>query len=374
MVVRKSAPLVEDNKLVVAKDLAERKRSSSMSAAQDSGDQSDLRQVAEISKANSIITDQNGTAVKEDKVTYSISIFRKRPARTDTLTSCNDLDDISFEEGTGKGGDDVDLDNISVASSSEYIARDSLTLESSMMKQWKKSHFHIDADSLPDYAKKSQDDDVTSSDSGFASSATSSIQNSKSDDLSPTKERRFSKNSGAASSPAQHNKIGLRRSNARRTKTPPSPTVIRRKQHKSYDPVALRARESRDNAGMWRHSEAPVNANAEGDESSSSDSECENEYEHIWEFATGRKPRHSHVSKTAKDASLDLNFNFPAIPALPNPRLEMRFDSPVDLIRRFLATNRGPNEIFPVPRKSERGGKAMSKLKLILRRLDPQTA
>ena len=55
------------------------------------------------------------------------------------------------------------------------------------------------------------------------------------------------------------------------------------------------------------------------------------------------------------------------IPHLPNPRLELTFRSAFDDIRLFLANNRGDDEVFPVPRQSERGGKAIKKLKACLK-------
>ena len=56
----------------------------------------------------------------------------------------------------------------------------------------------------------------------------------------------------------------------------------------------------------------------------------------------------------------------PTIPNLPYPRLELTFRSAFDDIRLFLANNRDDDEIFPVPRKSERGGRAIRKLKKVL--------
>ncbi len=67
---------------------------------------------------------------------------------------------------------------------------------------------------------------------------------------------------------------------------------------------------------------------------------------------------------------VDINFNFPDIPPLPHPRLELTYRSAFDDIRLFIANNRRPNEIYAVPRLSERGGKAITKLKQYLQKVE----
>ena len=380
---RKSAPLSEVGKLAL---LDERKRSSSLSAAQDAK----MASQDEICKTNSIIVlpkdekrrnsddadSQEVEDAEQGQITYPMSILRKKPSKPEQLKSCSDLMDA----------DGIDLESLSGESrTSEF--RDSI-FESPMLKQFKKSqHFLIDQDSLPDYHKSnttsvvstaSETDSFTYDPSILRRPKLSSTGSSTGEE-SPTSKvgPKFSKNPAMTNntfSPPTKQKLGLKRSNAKRTKTPPSPNK-KLTQHKSYDPKMLRQLKTKPSSAqmmmMSRHSDASggyTNSDVfeEEEESSDSDPDHENEYEAIWTWQTARRDRPAEtVSLTAED----VNFDFPPIPTLPNPRLEMQFNSPFDEIRRFLAYNRGPNEVFPVPRKSERGGKAMSRLKSMLTRL-----
>jgi len=59
-----------------------------------------------------------------------------------------------------------------------------------------------------------------------------------------------------------------------------------------------------------------------------------------------------------------------AYPPLPYPRLELTHRSSFDDIRLFLAANRTCDEVYPIPKASERGGKAIAQLKSFLSKLD----
>ena len=72
------------------------------------------------------------------------------------------------------------------------------------------------------------------------------------------------------------------------------------------------------------------------------------------------------------DTIKDIKFDFPPIPALPHPRLEMTWDSVFDQIRTFIAQNRAPKEVYATPRKSRVPGKAMKELKSYLAELDKE--
>ena len=69
------------------------------------------------------------------------------------------------------------------------------------------------------------------------------------------------------------------------------------------------------------------------------------------------------------------SFNFKPIPELPNPRLEMTWDSVFDKIRNFIAKNRGPNEYYYTHRKRrdltpDEPGLGIGKLRTLLAKLD----
>ncbi len=378
--LRKSSPLSVEGKMALVSDLKERKRSSSLNAMLDDAptgtteELTPLKQEASKSNSNIISAAVPGNAAENaelSQITYPLAILRKKPVRTEALKSCSDLMDVVGDTGSVVNST-VDLESLSGESSaSEYIARDSL-FESDMMKKYKKSqHFLIEQSSLPDYGQSesaSRSDSVTSVDV-----KTNDDQNTALSQKTSTENAgvvKYSKNA-ASKSPKTKEKVGLKRSNAKRTKTPPSsPTVNKLAQHKSYDPHVMKQLKIKPSMGpLSRHSDVFTNSDAFAEDSDDDDSDYENEYEAIWNYRTA--PRDKHNQQETNLDELDLNFDFPPIQTLPNPRLEMRFDSPFDLIRRFLAHNRGPNEIFPVPRKSERGGKAISKLKLILSRLGP---
>ena len=83
---------------------------------------------------------------------------------------------------------------------------------------------------------------------------------------------------------------------------------------------------------------------------------------------TAASPPPSTPSSVYEDASF--NVNYPPIPALPNPRLEMSWGtSPFNEIRLFLANNRSRDEFYPTPDRSETDGKAVQKLKSFLESL-----
>ena len=386
--IRKSAPLSEGGKLTLRDKVEDRKRSSSLSAAQEAT----MSHQDEICKTNSIIVlpkernSRNSNAVEQKKsgdaeqaqITYPMSILRRKPVRTGALKSCSDLMD----------NDDQDLESLSGESQTSEF-RDSI-FESPMLKQYKKSqHFLIDQNSIPDYHKSSTSNasrpESNSSErnalgydpsilrknqSGTRTASTDSSAGEESPNAKTAP--RFSKNTtvkpSQVASPQTRKKVGLTRSNATRTKSPPTKIM----QHKSMDPLMFKQLKTKPStAQMVRHSDASggyANSDVFDEEDEDSDSNHENVYEKIWvNWETA--PPHRKYRETLTPTEEDFNFDFPPVPPMPFPRLEMRFDSPFDEIRRFLAYNRGPNEVFPVPRKSERGGKAMSKLKLILSRL-----
>ena len=66
---------------------------------------------------------------------------------------------------------------------------------------------------------------------------------------------------------------------------------------------------------------------------------------------------------------------FPPIPNLPHPRIELTFRSAFDDIRLFLANNRDDNETYASRgRKKGHEGKAIHRLKIFLARLDRDMA
>ena len=257
--VRKSAPLSESHKMALLDD---RKRSSSLSEAQEAR----MASQDEICKTNSIIVlpkddksrnshnvelQKSGDA-EQGQITYPMSILRRKPVRPEALKSCSDVIDAD--------ADCIDLESLSGEShTSEY--RDSI-FESPMLKQFKKSqHFLIDQDSLPDYRKSSNTTSVMSTTESISSESNglgydpsilrrprtrSKSTESSAGEESPTAKvaPRYSKhptatNSAQVFSPPTKQKLGLKRSNAKRTKTPPSPNT-KLAQHKSYDPKMLR--------------------------------------------------------------------------------------------------------------------------------------
>ena len=72
--------------------------------------------------------------------------------------------------------------------------------------------------------------------------------------------------------------------------------------------------------------------------------------------------------------SIPSDLHFEPIPELPNPRVELTFGGAFDDIRRFIANNRGPSEMYAMPNKGNTNGEAVRKLKAFLNSIQHQSA
>ena len=74
------------------------------------------------------------------------------------------------------------------------------------------------------------------------------------------------------------------------------------------------------------------------------------------------------VPDTDKDKAATANgvANFPPVPPLPHPRMELTHRTAFDDIRLFLANNRKSDEVFPTPRRTQMRGKSIDQLKEFL--------
>ena len=176
-----------------------------------------------------------------------MSILRRKPVRPEALKSCSDVIDAD--------ADVIDLESLSGEShTSEY--RDSI-FESPMLKQFKKSqHFLKIKIRYPIIVSQATQQASCPQPRVFPQKATVWVMiqvycEGRERDLNPPsprpvknhqrlKLRRDTPTSHgdeqyAGFSPPTKQKLGLKRSNAKRTKTPPSPNT-KLAQHKSYDP------------------------------------------------------------------------------------------------------------------------------------------
>ncbi len=340
-----------------------------------------LPESTEITQANSVI--DLSKSPKEDKITYPMSILRRTPKRPSVLKSCSDLmmaveqsEDFS-EPNSAKS---------SMKSKSEYLIGsdgDVSMPESSQMIMFKKFKQVLKNKSMPyqETGDLSDSDCETSSaeikpemrtkskskpELRSKSKSESSDGEDTSRDTSPSK---FKKNPAAPS----HNRLVLKRSNAFYKKDKVSPTSSTERHsstmaNRSEYSTSISSQYS-TNSVFSTYTEKDFSSD---EESSSSSDKDDSPYEIFVLPSTFILNKDKLTEKEGDSQTFnddDLNFDFPPIPVLPHPRLEMNFESPCDFIRRFLATHRGPSEVFPVPRKSERGGRAIKKLEAFLHRL-----
>ena len=71
---------------------------------------------------------------------------------------------------------------------------------------------------------------------------------------------------------------------------------------------------------------------------------------------------------------LPSDLHFEPIPRLKHPRVELTFGGAFDEIRRFIANNRGPSEMYAMPNKHNSNGEAIKKLKTFLSSIESQSA